>query len=126
MTVAEEFAVECATIKAGIVFAGDVLDQRHIQLLRDFLKLLHALNVDISVLGVMCKIAGKQNEVWPLGQSIDHIDGAFEGLCAQRVRRPVESNMGVAELHERKRSHLFAIAAAQGSENVSHLALSHC
>src|SRR3981081_1287820 len=123
MTVAEEFAVEGAAVKTRVVFTGDVLNQGHVQLFRNLLKLLHALHVDISVFGVMCKIAGEENEVRPLGQRIDHVDGALEGLCAQWVRRAIESNVGVTELHERKRSCSFAVAAAQGSEYISHLAL---
>src|SRR6266849_259470 len=102
MTLAEELAVECAAIKAGIVFTGDMPDEGHVQLLRNFLKLRHALDVDIFIFGVVRKIACKEDEIRPLRQGIDHINGAFESLCTQRVRRAIESNVGVTELHERE------------------------
>lgn len=45
------------------MFAGDALDRGHVDSPADFLKLLHALHVDVPVLGVVGEVPGKQNNV---------------------------------------------------------------
>src|SRR5262252_7875447 len=103
MALAEEFTVECASVEARVMLAGNTLDQRHVDSFRDFLKLLHALNVNLAVLRVVRQVAGEKHEIRPLWQGVDHVDSPFEGSCSERVGRAVEANMGIAELNEGER-----------------------
>ena len=120
--VTEELAVEAAAIESGIVFAGDALDQRNVDPLRNFLKLLHALGVNVFVLGVVSEIAGKKDKVWPLWQGVDHFDGALERLGAKGIGRAIEADVGVAQLDERKRRNFLAAGPAERGKHVADLA----
>jgi len=75
--------------------------------LADLLKLLHALDVDIAVLGIVGQIAGEQNKIGPLRQAIDHLHGAFEGSGPERIRRAIEAYVCIAELNKRERGSQF-------------------
>ncbi len=82
MTLAKEFAVQRSSVEPRIVLSRHMLNERHIHLFLNFLKLLHALRVNILVLGVMGQIAGEQNEIRALGQPINHLDCSLEGTRA--------------------------------------------
>jgi hypothetical protein len=69
---------------------------------------------DVAVFGVVREIPGEKDEVGPLRQSVDHLDGALECFRAEGIGRAIESDVRVTQLDEREWRHLFAIGLAQG------------
>ena len=118
VALAEELAIESAAVEAGVMLAGHVLDRWHVHALGDFQELPHALRVDILVFGVMGQISREEHEVWAPGEGVDHVDGMLKCLGAERVGRAIETNVGIAELHEGEGRDLLAILTAQNREHV--------
>ena len=91
------------------MLTGNALDHRHVDLFRDLLELLHPLDVNVAVLGVVCQIPSEKDEVWALRQAVDQIHRALESLGSEWIRRAVEANVGIAQLNKRKRGYLLAV-----------------
>ena len=82
--------------------------------------------MDILVLSVVREVAGKEDEVRPLRQRVDHVDRALESLGAKWIGRPVETNVCVAQLHEGKRGQPLSAGAPERGEHVTDLACGEC
>src|SRR3954470_24325657 len=114
MGLSEEFAVKRTTVESSIVLTRDTFNERYVHLFGNVLELLHALRVNVAIFGVVREIAGEQNKVRTLRQSVDHVDCALECLGAERVGRPIEANVCIAELNKREWRYFLAIVAARG------------
>ena len=56
--------------------------------------------MDVLVFGIVSKIAREQDQIRPLGQSVDHVDRALERFRAERIRWTIEADVRVTELNK--------------------------
>ena len=75
-------------------------------------------DVHVFVFGVMGEVTGKQDEIGPFRQGIDHVDRPFEGFGSKRIGRPVEADVCVAELDKREWGDFFAAGVAKSEVNM--------
>src|SRR5205823_12593580 len=82
--------------------------------------------VEFRGLGEMADVSGVQQEFWRRGQSIDFVDGRFQGGGDIRVGGLVEAHVAVADLYEAKLAFgcgLRRIAGAIERVGLQHTAL---
>ena len=110
---AEGFAVAVqilpAVIDGSIVLAGHVVD------LSGFGAAQHLVqDVELPGLGIVAQIAGVDDEIGLVRESIDFIDGGLKRSRDVRIGRFAEADVAVADLHEVKFSPGAFRVAAEG------------
>src|SRR5260370_804328 len=75
----------------------------------------------------MREVACEEDQIRLRIESVDDIDGALERLCSCRIRRPGESDVCVAELHQVEWSDFLAVLSAEPSPHCRRrTAAGHC
>src|SRR5260370_19524586 len=110
-----EFAEHIATVERCVILTRHYFDLSAANFARDRFAQFEALGVLVRRIRVMSEIAGDDYQLGAILQPINRRYRVLERLGAQRIWRPVETDVSVAELHKGKRRRRFAVQLREGA-----------
>ena len=99
-----------AAVERRVVLTGDMQTLLHAQPIGDGPKCLEPLGVLAGIVAVVRQIAGEEDQIRLGIQGVDHVDGALERLCPQRIGRSLKADVRITELHDGERLRRLAVS----------------